>query len=1074
MAPWVVALGVWTPAGLASAESETQAAAAVTVSGPATTVDYATAVAQQLDGYFDKVLAALQEASRAGTLAFDSRLPELVGPSGKQVPLVFTESFTDKLAHHPKSAPNILTRDEFTAGIRGQAISLRDGHFIVTLVNPLGKSAVGVALPAAEFAVRLPDAAAIGGVLLFDALGKPLAVNGTLTADQLRVFESYLPQKPPSLIVTDGTYNLALAKRLELLVVTRMPASVGAIQPQVPIALFADPLVKFRETPATTADLILERGAVALPIGLGLLGGIVFLLVRGRRNRRLATGDGADRGMPDLGSVDYLDALTDPNAQPLDDGEIDLEIESEDAMLAPQLAAYDFEEGVGEVRVAPKGKAETDTAAKSQAKMAETEDGLAGEMPVTESRTETGGVTVTGPETVTAPDEVTGTDAGTVTAPDEVTGTDAETVTRMGSGGDEVDQILADLIEITQESEAEEAAAAEAAAQAAAEEESRAREAAQERAELRDRASRLKERLTERVDNLRTTRAPERQETPPPGGKSPREIIHIGRTGTPDDQPVEFPRKSKTVNPGDILITKGEAQSIVEKEAERLLGRMQALTRDVEVRTAEALAVHRETFRELLEQFEALQDNRERDLASMHDLKNQLANEVTAATLKLKQAEAKATEGMLRLKDQMDNLTRKLEGWSADARISEERLTGALETIREGWENQMEAHSELRKETMRLTEMIQDLSRKQEANADRESAERRAAVDQLAFEIKTVQLAAENDFSVMATRIDELKSGIGTLSQRIDRTEGHQSQAIDAVYRKIEAGEAVEALKQRIAHDLEDLKIRLDRGETTASDVRMQLERLQTEFGDERRGLMSQVYQEVEKGMTTAAKGNAAYQEQIDALKEENSRLSARQHQIVQLLSSLHSALGKADARAAEEVERLKAQNHELQQMMLSMMRGARPKAETGDPPSQGHTGQHPGRPSPDVPPQPRRQPPSPPEARPQAPHPAGPGQVPQGQAPAARQANQNTSSRQAQSAAEGRNQAQERRAPEADARQAPPELRHPHTEARPPQGAAQKQAPQEEADETRPIDLWSRLLGRGDDSASQRKRRSK
>ncbi|MBM3274500.1 MAG: hypothetical protein FJZ00_05075 [Candidatus Sericytochromatia bacterium] len=52
--------------------------------------------------------------------------------------------------------------------------------------------------------------------------------------------------------------------------------------------------------------------------------------------------------------------------------------------------------------------------------------------------------------------------------------------------------------------------------------------------------------------------------------------------------------------------------------------------------------------------------------------------------------------------------------------------------------------------------------------------------------------------------------------------------------------------------------------------------------------------------------------------------------------------------------------------------------------------------------------------------------------------------------------------------------MRHPHTEARPPQGAPPKQPQEDEADEARPIDLWSRLLGRGEDSASQRKRRTK
>ncbi|MBM3268276.1 MAG: hypothetical protein FJZ01_11565, partial [Candidatus Sericytochromatia bacterium] len=995
--------------------AEQQPAAAV----PAAT-GYASQVAASLDAYLEKVVVALQGASREGPGGFDKRTPQLAGPAGRPLGIVYVERLTDSLSHHPR-ALDFLTRDDITGALRGQNVVLRGGQLIVTVANPGGASAIGVAIPAAEIAPRLPEAAAAGGVLLFGPGGEPFAVNGTLTADQLAVFSSYLPQKPPNLVVTETPFSVALCSRADLVVVTRMAPSAAAPEPQLTAPLFVDPAISLKEQAAGPGMDMQGRLAIALPVALGVLGVVLILL--GRRRRRA---EGRDTGqapaMSGMDQVDYLDALATDKAGGRD---LELDIDGEDAILTEVAAAEPFVEGVGEVRTLasadPPGASVVGPPAPaaglpgSAAEVLPAEDMLPaptepegpGE-PQREIPATAGGEAVADVAAPEGPDEEAGVAEPTVVQPHAA---------EAASEPEEVDQLLADLIETTAQ-EARDDAAEEAAREAAAD--AAAAAVAAERAQLRDRASRLKERLSERFDGPKPPAGRPAEKEPPTLPGKPREIVHIGRTG--NEEGLDTLRRHKTVNPGDVLITKGEAQTLVEKEHERLFGRMQALTREVEIRTAEALAIHRETFKELLEQFEALQENRDADLAAMNDLKNDLANEVTAATLKLKQAEAKATDGMLRLKDQMDNLTRKLEGWAADARISEERLAGALETIREGWENQLEAHAELRKEVQRLTELHQDISRKQEANADREAAERRSAIEQLAFEIKTVQLQAENDFSVMASRLDELKSAIGTLGGRLDRTEGSQAQALDAVYRKIEAGEAVEALKSRVARDLEDLKVRLDRGETNSAEVRGMLEAMQSDLREESSRILSQVIHEVEKGIATSTQSSVAYQNQIDALKEENARLSQRQHQIVQLMASLHTAIGKADARASEEVERLKAQNNELQQMMLSMMRGGpRPQTASPQPPAS--------------PPQ-RRPAPTGADGRPIPP--AAPGQVQPGPS-----------------------------AP--PTRHAPP----------PPADAPQRPAPvaadeDDDAADAKPIDLWSRLLGRGDENTSARKRRTK
>ncbi len=1056
LAPWVIALVSLAPVSSAWAQAEapatTQASGeaqpaavaqpAAAALQPAATglqsaetgaaLDYASQAALKVDEYFAKIVMALQSVSREGPAGFDTQLPQIAGPAGKPLPVVYTERLTDRLVNHPRDAA-FLTRDDVAAALRGRQVQVRDGQLFFTVANPGGASVIGVAIPASELVAGLPDAATPGGILLFDLGGHPVALKGDLTADQLGVFERFLPQKPPSLIVTETPYSVASSTRADLLVVTRMLG--GGIAPEAPLpdALFIAPTLIKKAGADPQADLM-SKAAIALPLGVGLLGGFLIFLFRRRRERPQFERLRDSKEVPDLPGVDYLDALTEAHAETSrtgrGSGPFGLAIEGEDAVATSFEPGTGFEEGVGEVRVL-KGPTDAHADAQAVARPNQPADALADQptFALTDQ-----------PEDIQA-DEPAGESA------DEPLDNSAdepadEPADELADGPAEVDQMLADLIESTAQDIADSPPSAagtpEESEQERLEQEQPGQDP-QEGAEMRGRAARLKERLAERFDFFKTSaRSSEPAEPvapPPVSGLAPsrRDVIHIGRSGASDETP-DLRRKQKTVNPGDVLISKGEAQGLVEKETDKLMARMQGLMRDLEIRTAEALAVHRETFRELLEQFESLQENRDHDLASMHDLKNQLANEVTAATLKLKQAESKATDGMLRLKEQMDNLTRKLEGWACDAKISEERLTGALETIRDGWENQMEAHAELRKEVMRLTESMQDLGRKQEASSDRESAERRAAIDQLAFEIKTVQLSTENDFSLMASRVDELKTGLGTLAQRLDRTEGHQAQAIEGVYRKIEAGEGLEALRHR--------------------------------FGLELEGLKGQLYQEMEEAMTTAARGRMAYQEQIDSLKEENGRLSQRQHQIVQLMANLHSALGKSDARAAEEVERLKAQNAELQQMMLSMMRsGPRPPAQPGQSPPQGAQGQ------------PQRRPAPPADQRPmhQSPQPGQPGGPPQPAAPP-------PGSGQAPHAPAAAGHAQPP-GPAADpnAGSPAPGAQLPEIQTRPaaqPAESRHRQHAEEVAHEPKPIDLWGRLLGRErqptDEQTSQRKRRSK
>ncbi|MBI6546450.1 MAG: hypothetical protein HY692_06625 [Cyanobacteria bacterium NC_groundwater_1444_Ag_S-0.65um_54_12] len=383
-------------------------------------------------------------------------------------------------------------------------------------------------------------------------------------------------------------------------------------------------------------------------------------------------------------------------------------------------------------------------------------------------------------------------------------------------------------------------------------------------------------------------------------------------------------RRQKTVNPGDVLITKSEALALVNKEGDRLSARLQDLLREAEILHNETFDQQQANFRELLGQFQELQDKREHDLALMLESKNELANELASAILKFRQAEAKATEGILQLKDQLEGVPRKLESQINDSQLAQERLSTALEVLRADLHYQETGQNDLRKELSLACEQLPEGIRKQEANMLRESAERRAAIAQLAFDIKTNQLTAENDSSLLVRQLNETKSLLATFGQRLERAEEKQAQALDTIYGQIAANEALDILKQRVLCDLNELKVRLDRGEANFTVLRQQLEKLQASAPEERNMLIKQLYQEVDRALAAAAQGSLTYREEIVALKEENTRLAQRQHQIVQLVAGLHSAVGKTDAHAAGELERIKAQNHELQQMVVSMLKGAK------------------------------------------------------------------------------------------------------------------------------------------------------
>lgn len=435
-----------------------------------------------------------------------------------------------------------------------------------------------------------------------------------------------------------------------------------------------------------------------------------------------------------------------------------------------------------------------------------------------------------------------------------------------------------------------------------------------------------------------------------------REAIRAVRAATPPSVRPAEPRLEdsmrKTVRPQDVLVTKGEVQTLVDKETERIVSRMTAVMEDAEARKDAAMGTLRETFGEVLAQFETLQDDRKRDLAAIYDLKHEIENELASSTLKIKQSEAKATEGLVRLSDRVEDLARKVEGWISDQRMADERLSGALSALRSGWESQADAQGELRRTLRDALDDSQATMRRLENALDREATERKGEIERLSHDIR-MKIAQDDQVAKLSGQLEELQTTQELLHRRIDRSETQQQQALDALGRKTDVTEALSDIRRQLGTELEILKSRIERGDAGLSDLKSAVDRLQGAQQDEQTVLLDQLYVEIDKAKSEATSGQAASQSQIEALKEENVRLQQRQQQIIQLMQNLHGALSKSDARTAEEVERLKAQNTELQQMLLHLVKGVRPAA--GPPPA----------------PQPVATPaPTPPPPRPAAPRP--------------------------------------------------------------------------------------------------------
>ncbi len=984
-----VALAATAPVATSPSSTETSA-----VSKP-----YAQQVLDRLDAYIQAIVTRLRQAESLGSAGFDSRQPAIVGPAGEWLPLELVVRDPDgNLVHHP-SGTALLTRGDIRAALGGDPVQVRNGELVIVDALPGGVSAVGTAVPLAEIGALLPDFSKADGAAIFDARGHLLAGQNGLSSDQSALFKRDLPQAQGSLQIAadpaggggDGQmidFEIARSEPAGLVVVTRMPGAPAG-EPTLTGSLFPSPDAKplpDPPSPERLASLGLPAfpasRRIVIPFALGVsgiaLGGIILL---GRRSRRPEAPLAMER-------VDYLDALAeapelkkkrrrkrvarpslDVNPRPARGGDA-AELDAANAALPGR--DWLFPEDEGDLDLAPEsaegGSApgqELDPVGVEPRLLAGAQDPAFGGDADPEPAREPAAAVAPEPAWV---DEI----EGPVDRLEDFAGAAGERVDAPELGladGSELEDGAAPAAARTGSEESASAGADEAVLEPArrrgislfwnkgktprppllveAEAEGKQEPLEYARvidAQAEDGAAAAAERASHieafRADRDRVAMRTARAAVPEAARRGQAEV-----RGESDG-------RLRSVKPGDVLVTKGEVQALVEKEGDRVFGRLIDLMGESETRTESIVGGMRETFKEVLEQFESLQDARKHDLTEIHDLKHDIENELANATLKVKQSEGKTTEGLVRLSDRVEDLARKIEDWISDQSLAEERLNGALAGLRSGWESQIEAQGDLRRALREVSDDSQGAIRRVEGILDREATDRRAEIDRIHLELRA-RKDELRDLASLAGRLEDLKSSQDGLHHRIDRAETQQRQAaedlqrkLDAaemqqrqgvanLERKLDAAETIETLRRQVTNDLDTLRIKVERGDGQVADVKSAIEAVQAVIREEQTALINQLYQDLDSARDQISQQARTYHDQVEELKEENTRLGQRQYHMIQLLSNLHSTIGKSDARTLEEVERLKAQNSELQQMVMHLVRqgkGAMPSAPAATP----------------------------------------------------------------------------------------------------------------------------------------------
>ncbi|MEB3238361.1 MAG: hypothetical protein VKO64_12150 [Candidatus Sericytochromatia bacterium] len=277
----------------------------------------AAGMAEELDTWIRRVEFRLQQAAAIGPSGFESRTPRLVGPGGASLPLVLYQKSggTWRSFPHQDAGLEGARLEEARAGTVTMPVA--DGLLIA--VPGAQQGVVATVVPWVELGKAVEATPAGTRMVLLDREGESVLHSGLLSRDQTAVFRGLMPSGQTEVKVTGKRFQVAPVGVLPLFLVVQADSlPVGA---ERGLSL-PEPQVLESAPGKGLALMLKERWMLAAPLAIGVVAGAALLLHGRRQRRRHRRRKHGRTQVPDMGAVDYLDALARDDRDPLEGMEV--------------------------------------------------------------------------------------------------------------------------------------------------------------------------------------------------------------------------------------------------------------------------------------------------------------------------------------------------------------------------------------------------------------------------------------------------------------------------------------------------------------------------------------------------------------------------------------------------------------------------------------------------------------------------------------------------------------------------------------------------------------------------------
>jgi|GEM_PF-1990752 len=270
-------------------------------------------LAEELDTWVRRIELRLQEAAALGASSFEGKMPRVVGPAGSALPLVFYQKSGASWRSIPvqESGLEVARLEEARSG--SLTMPVPDGLLIA--VPGAQQGVVATVVPWVDLAKAIEATPAGARTVLLDREGEAVVHAGLLSRDQAAVFRGLMPSGQTEVKATGKHFQVAPVGVLSLyLLIQSDTLPEGAVRN----LSLPEPTLLVTAPSRNVLAMVRERWMVAAPLGMAVVVG-GFLLAHGRRQRRRQRRRKHGRTqVPDMGAVDYLDALARDEGDPLE------------------------------------------------------------------------------------------------------------------------------------------------------------------------------------------------------------------------------------------------------------------------------------------------------------------------------------------------------------------------------------------------------------------------------------------------------------------------------------------------------------------------------------------------------------------------------------------------------------------------------------------------------------------------------------------------------------------------------------------------------------------------------------